>query len=268
MFFAGNGYRLFGILHQPEGEAAREGFIFCHACVEEKLWAHRVFVSFARELAGRGYAVLRFDFMGHGDSEGAFGEADVSSRHADIDAAVSALRNAQPGLQTVHLLGLRFGATLAALAAERLPGIGRLVLWEPIARGARYMQELLLSNLATQMAVGGKVTESREELVARLHDGAMINVEGYDIALPFFEQTSAIDLLKGPREFAGETLVVQIGKAGQPPRKELQDMARFYRRSEFRQAAEEPFWREIKLLYGQADNLFRETLQWLGRAHG
>ena len=68
--FPNGSYNLFGILHEPEIESNGEGFVFCSPFAEEKLWAHRVFVNFARELARLGYTVLRFDYMGHGDSEG------------------------------------------------------------------------------------------------------------------------------------------------------------------------------------------------------
>ena len=45
-------------------------FVFCHPLTEEKLWTHRVFVTFARELAAAGHTVLRFDYRGNGDSDG------------------------------------------------------------------------------------------------------------------------------------------------------------------------------------------------------
>ena len=41
----------------------------CHPLGEEKLWAHRVFVSLARDLANAGFVVLRFDCRGEGDSD-------------------------------------------------------------------------------------------------------------------------------------------------------------------------------------------------------
>ena len=119
-FFANGTYRLFGILHVPEKRSRGTGYVLCYPFAEERLWAQRVYVDFARELARRGDPVLRFDFMGNGDSEGTFEEADVETWLSDIACAVRTLKAKAPGLDDVGLIGLRFGATLAALAAERM----------------------------------------------------------------------------------------------------------------------------------------------------
>ena len=50
-FFPSGKHSLFGILHQPAAATCLPAFVFCHPFGEEKLWTHRVFVSFARRLA-------------------------------------------------------------------------------------------------------------------------------------------------------------------------------------------------------------------------
>ena len=168
-FFRNGAYDLFGIIHEPvriEGP----GFVFCHAFGEEKLWTHRVLVSFARTLARCGCPVLRFDLMGNGDSDGGFAESTVTSAMSDIGCAIDTLRR-RTGLAEVNLLGLRFGATLAAETAERRDDIQRLVLWSPIVDGARYMQDLLRINLSTQMAVYKEIRVDRVALAEQLKAG-------------------------------------------------------------------------------------------------
>ena len=59
---------------------------------EEKLWTHRVFVSYARQLAAAGYPVLRFDLTGHGDSEGSFSDASMATLCADLRRAIQEAR--------------------------------------------------------------------------------------------------------------------------------------------------------------------------------
>lgn len=164
-FFSNGSYELFAILHQPCGKPNDTGFVFCHPILEEKLWAHRVYVSLARDLAKRGHTVLRFDHSGQGDSDGDFSEVSVESHLNDIEAAVERLRLERPGLKRIALFGLRLGATFAALAALRSKDIDRLVLWEPIVNGERYMQEVLRINLTGQMAVHGRVIQDRKQLV-------------------------------------------------------------------------------------------------------
>jgi pimeloyl-ACP methyl ester carboxylesterase len=94
----------------------------------------------------------------------------------------------------IGLLGLRFGATLAALAAERSPKVGKLVLWEPIVDGAKYMQEMLRINLTTQSAVYKEIRHNREALVRMMRDGATVNIDGYELAYPCYEQATAVNL--------------------------------------------------------------------------
>lgn len=262
-FFPSENYNLFGIIHLPEKASPQEAFVFCHPFAEEKLWTHRVYVSFARELANAGYAVLRLDYMGHGDSDGDFSESTIQSMLTDIEYGIKYIKSELGGDTTINLFGLRFGATLAALVAEKNDEINHLILWEPIINGARYMQEILRSNLSAQLAQDGEVTKNREQLVAEMHAGKAVNYEGYDLTGELFEQTSQIDLLKGKRKLKGKCCVLQIAKEGRPIRKEIQSLADTYVGADILQAEEEPFWREGKKYYGRANNLFSETLNWL-----
>ncbi|ACL73445.1 conserved hypothetical protein [Thioalkalivibrio sulfidiphilus HL-EbGr7] len=262
-FFPNGACELFGVLHRPESAATGCGFVFCHPFAEEKLWAHRVYVSLARDLAARGHAVLRFDHMGHGDSDGEFVAASVETHLSDISAAVERLRESVAGLNRINLFGLRLGATFAALAATRREDIDRLVLWEPVVEGGRYMQEVLRGNLTSQMAAYGRVLQDRKALVESLQAGKPINVDGYELGLAFYEQASSIDLLARAGSFSGQVLILQAGKPGQPPRKELVSLAEGYPDAHLEALVEEPFWREIKPFYQRAEALSAATLSWL-----
>ncbi len=159
------GERVFAALHRPTQPPSR-AIVMCHPLGEEKLWSHRVFVSFARELAAAGFAVLRFDFRGEGDSDRSFEQTDFESRIGDCNLAVDAVRRMNPSVAEVTLLGLRAGAAVAAAVAARRSDISRLVLWDPVIDGAAYMQTVLRLNLMYQMALHRKVVENREALVA------------------------------------------------------------------------------------------------------
>jgi len=261
-FFQNGKYQLFGILHRPlSNNTQSTGFVFCHPCFEEKLWAHRVYVGMARELARQGYPVLRFDYMGHGDSDGDFEQATVTSRLSDIACAVQTLQK-ETGVTATGLLGLRFGATLAALSADELHGITHLALWDPLVDGAAYMQEVLLSNLATQSAVHQKILHTREELVAQMEGGTTVNIEGYGLTHALYTEASAIRL-QDSRAFAGRCLIAQIGRVNQKPKKNIEALYAGYTQAELVLCTEEPFWKEIKPYTPRADNLYRSTLDWL-----
>lgn len=264
MFFDNGPYRLFGIVHEPVGTPSGEAWVFCHPFAEEKLWTHRVYVSFARLLAARGAWVFRFDLMGNGDSEGRFSDASLETMLSDIDCAIRQLEQRSGIKQEIGLLGLRFGATLAALAAERSQKIGKLVMWEPIVDGGKYMQELLRINLTTQSAVYKEIRHNREALVHIMKEGATVNIDGYDLAYPCYEQVSAINLKEGRKRFEGHCLIIQIGKDGQPIHQVLKTLEQTYPSAALHSAIEEPFWKEIKRWYRSAPNLFNVTLTWMG----
>lgn len=277
-FFRRDAAQLFGLVHTPAPDAPARplAFLFSHPFAEEKLWSHRVMVSLARELAARGHVVMRFDYMGAGDSTGSTPDTSLETHLADLDAALAHLLERHPRIQQVGLLGLRFGATLAALFAERAGAkypqlrAAPLVLWEPVLDGANYFQELLRSNLSTQLAVHGKVLENREVLQERIRAGGKVNVDGYEIARDLFESCARADLLgTESKTHDGPTLVLQIAPGAEAkPREDLMALAKSYRSGTAARAAEHPFWREIKPFYGRAPQLQQATLQWLEQAHG
>jgi exosortase A-associated hydrolase 2 len=272
-FFHRGDVRLFGFLHSPGKQRRRTAFVFSHPFAEEKLWSHRVYVSFARELAQRGFPVLRFDYTGAGDSSGATPDTTRETHLQDLAAAVQALCEREPATERVGLIGLRLGASVAALYADRQArgeagdrGIdGPLILWDPVLDGLQYFQEILRSNLSTQLAVYGKVQDNREVLQGRILAGGTVNVDGYEIGKGLFESCAVRELLPaGPRPHAGPVLVVQIAggeQIGDKP--ELRALAASYARGAFLRCTEQPFWREIKPFYDRAENLESMTLNWL-----
>jgi exosortase A-associated hydrolase 2 len=262
-FFPNGTSKLFGVFHEPDGSRNKAPFVFCHAWGEEKLWAHRVFVSFARSLAADGYPVLRFDFLGNGDSDGDFAATTMGSALADVRCAVAEARR-RTGAPTVSLLGLRLGATLAAIVAEEVPDAPHLVLWAPIVDGARYMQELLRINIATQMASYREVRQDRAALVALMEQGQTVNIDGYELALAHYAEVSQTRLTGSARTFPGPCLVAQIDRVpGARPMPELQQLAAAYGRGTLACVQEEPFWKEIQRYYGQAPALAAATVEWL-----
>jgi len=261
-FFPHQGHQLFGVLHQPEAPNGR-GFVFCHPFAEEKLWAHRVYVNYARELSRAGYAVLRFDYRGHGDSSGSFEDFTLESRLSDIACAVSTLQARVGGLEMIGLLGLRFGATLAALAANAQPNLKPLVLWEPIASGSQYMKELIRVNLATQSAVYKEIRHNTQALVAKLKAGETINVDGYDIRYPLYEQMMAIKLAGERHPYPGKVLLIQVNKKEGLGMKRVAALAAGYSQVTCIDVVEQPFWKEIREYYAHAKQLFAQTTRWI-----
>lgn len=263
IYFKNGNYELFGIFYKPEESIKKTGFVFSHPFIEEKLWTQRVFVNFARELAQKGYPVFRFDFMGHGDSEGDFENSTVESRLSDMDKAIEKIMTEFSSLENIGLLGLRLGASLAAIKAETHPLISKLILWEPIVNGSDYMQEILRINLTTQTAVYKEIIHNREALVEQMKNGNTVNIDGYEIPINLFQQVSDINLIDDTKSFTGSGLTVQISRNDKRINKKFETLKTLYQNMNFQISIEEPFWKEIKIFYSKANNLFNDTLKWL-----
>ena len=263
-FFPAPSHRLFGVYHAAEG-AARLPYVFCHPFGEEKLWTHRVFVTFARALVRRGHPVLRFDYRGNGDSSGDFSASSIATALEDVGVAVETVK-ARTGASSVGLLGLRLGASIAAVAAEERADVARLVLWAPIVDGARYAQDLLRINITTQLAVYREVKQDRVALVEAMKQGETANVDGYAMGFAMYDGLCRLSLKGAPASVPHPALVVQLDRAAQAPTQpEPTALAARYPAGVIAQAQEEPFWKEIERFYDTAPNLFTATLDWMDR---
>ena len=139
LFFGDRGHQLYGVYHMPSDEASsRAGVVICQPVLHEYADARRALRALAESLARAGLHVLRFDYRGTGDSQGSGEQCDVAGWTADIETAMEELK-ASRGLDEVGLVGLRFGATLAAQVAVRRDDVPYMVLWEPIVKGRAYL---------------------------------------------------------------------------------------------------------------------------------
>jgi alpha/beta superfamily hydrolase len=133
----------FGWLHPAAG---RRAVVICGPNGYEALCVHRSLGQFAAALAAAGLTALRFDYPGTGDSAGDDSDPHMMRGALDAIAAAVTLLRSQTGIEQVALIGLRFGAVLAATAAQELARAGAavdaLVLLAPCPSGAAYAKEL------------------------------------------------------------------------------------------------------------------------------
>ncbi|TAH43128.1 MAG: hypothetical protein E6Q43_05465 [Dokdonella sp.] len=131
--------RLFGVLHMPD-TPPRGSILICPPFFHEHVRSQRLFALLADALCGHGFAVLRFDYLGSGDSEGA--DETFSMRGAERDALAAAnWLGERAGRVRLVALGIRAGAHPAA-AVFRQGKAGRLWLWQPILHGGAYLEQL------------------------------------------------------------------------------------------------------------------------------
>ncbi len=108
--------------------------VICPPVGRELGASYRALRRVAEELACRGVLAVRFDYDGTGDSAGSDTDPGrVAAWLASVEEAVALARSLGDG--RVALLGLRAGALLAEVAAERLGGVSAIALWDPFASG-------------------------------------------------------------------------------------------------------------------------------------
>jgi alpha/beta superfamily hydrolase len=144
-FYFGVSERLYGFHHPPQLSLSPEkssAVVICAPIGQEYIQSHRVLYQLAILLSRAGFHVLRFDYFGCGDSEGDFEQGSLVQWTKDIHKAIDEIRK-RSKLTRVSLIGLRVGATLALKAAIDSPYVDSIILWQPVADGRLYLQELI-----------------------------------------------------------------------------------------------------------------------------
>lgn len=144
MIIHDDGIRLSAVLEVPEGSSPCPLVILLHGFTSAKDRPHNVLAASAMREAG--FATLRLDLYGHGESGGEFRRHTLYKWISNTLAAIDAAR--ELGYTDIFLSGHSQGGLTAALAAGMEPDrIRGLVLRAPafmIPRGAR--EGLLLGN--------------------------------------------------------------------------------------------------------------------------
>ncbi len=121
-FYGYDGSRLAALLETPDKEPrAYALFAHCFSCGKDVAAASRI----SRALSQQGYAVLRFDFTGLGNSDGDFANANFSSNVEDLILAADFLKQnySAPRL----LIGHSLGGTAVLSAATKLESVEAVV---------------------------------------------------------------------------------------------------------------------------------------------
>ena len=168
-----DGNELTGDVDFPPGGQWRAVALFAHCFTcSRNIKAAR---NIARALAGSGFAVLRFDFTGLGDSEGDFADTTFSSNLDDLeDAARWMDKNlSAPQLLVGHSLG---GAAVLA-AAERLASVNAVATLAAPASAEHVLRqfgselETIESEGSAEVRLAGRPFRIRRDFVedARTH---------------------------------------------------------------------------------------------------
>ncbi len=204
-----HGVLLFGLHHQVE-QPQDIGVVFCHPFGEEKHRSYRAFVNFSRYLSEQNIESFRFDVKGAGDSDGELCESTIESQVEDTLDAISFFQN-KTKVKKIVLIGLRLGASIALLAAQKEPRVKGLVLLSPISKGANYWRELLRTKQFASISLNLPATKS-SVLMQQLESTGTIEIEAQMLGIDFVNQLKSINLLEQIKQYSGELLVTGLAR--------------------------------------------------------
>jgi pimeloyl-ACP methyl ester carboxylesterase len=141
--FFSQGVKIAGVLELPPGsgpDAVHPAVVTCAGWGGTK---DRSLPEFASRLTKHGFAVLRFDFRGYGESDGVRNRIYPLEQTADIRAAAAFLRG-HPNIDAgrIAVLGVLTGAAAALQAASEDRGIAAVIGFFPFGDGERWMRSL------------------------------------------------------------------------------------------------------------------------------
>ena len=159
----------------------RRGVVLCGTLGFEQLSAYRAWRALTEDIATTGCPTLRFDYPGEGDSADT-GAGRMVGLVASVRRAIRYLRE-EAGVEEIVLVGLRLGATIAALAAQE-GGVDRLVLLAPFTTGRAYMREMQLQARTTLIWPGGVPLQSKP---------GTLNIHGFVMSQDLIDDINSID---------------------------------------------------------------------------
>jgi exosortase A-associated hydrolase 1 len=269
LLFDCRGARLLGILARPE-HVSGVGLLIVVGGPQYRAGSHRQFVRLARHAAAHGFAALRFDYRGMGDSDGA--PRSFETIDEDISAAIDALMRSCPGMIGVALWGLCDGASAALMYAHRDRRVLGLALLNPWVRSEQtlarthlrhyYVSRVLTPEFWSKLASGQ--LRVRESVLGLVSDLRAAHAEPAP-ARP--AETYQQRMLEGLRRFRGRVLLILSGN--DLTAREFED-----------HAEQDPHWRRLlaesrvqRMTVEDADHTFsaqhwqseveRQTVRWL-----
>lgn len=210
---------LYGCSYLPVGKTSEIGVVIVPPVGHERLRCYRESVNLARDLARAGYAVLRFDYRGEGESYGSIENTDVSTRLVDIQTAIIELSK-RTKISKLCLLGFRIGAVFCLQIAEKLQ-IKRLILCEPVLDTKGYVKNLIRANIIMQRDYFGKINKTEEGIRKDLEAGSPVSVYGFHLNRNHIQQLEEIDMLSSAMKYTGKALIIYFALGERPPKPNL-----------------------------------------------
>ena len=192
-FFGPSDSPLFGVVHLPVDNQIRGGVLICGSLGKEGMESVRLHRVLADSLARRGFGVLRFDYLGLGDSAYAQVRDDaVANWVASVGHALDYLTLI--GAESATAIGIRAGCLILNEYLAQSHTVNRVVYLDPYGTGRRYLREhttLFRLSVGEDAAtpgevsiIGGRLSDHAAAEFAALRMGANpVSAHGVDNVL-------------------------------------------------------------------------------------
>lgn len=187
-------------IHYPSSSVKREGrckdrvplVVICHGFVGSRIGVDRLFVKTSRELAEEGYMVVRFDYVGCGESTGDYGQEGLESMIDQTRTVLDyALSCADVDPTRVTLIGHSLGGAVAILVAGRDQRVKNLVLWASVGYPFNDIVKI----------IGKDVYETAIKT-------GLSDYLGYELTPTFFESLAPFQPFQQASKFGGNVLLI------------------------------------------------------------
>jgi pimeloyl-ACP methyl ester carboxylesterase len=170
----------------------------------EYILGYRALRQLAYQLTRAGFAVLRFDYYGCGDSAGDSHEGSVMQWMNDIETAIEEVKR-RGELSKICLVGARLGAALGVLVGNQRSDVQAIALWDPVVDGKNYVTDLIAQHQEwlNERSTGIPAPHSTQQT---------LEVLGYPLSATLQEGLEQVNLLNVGRCPAKHVLTLESDK--------------------------------------------------------
>jgi len=125
---------IMGTLHLPEKNENFGGILLLHGFTGNKIEPHRLFWKISKNLELNGFASIRFDYRGCGESEGNSQDFTIKDYISDAKKVLKKLLKLKGiDLNKIAVIGLSMGGIVASYLASYFKEIKKIVLLSAVA---------------------------------------------------------------------------------------------------------------------------------------
>jgi len=202
---------LCGILSNPTGDCVRPIIILCHGFSSRK--EGRTYAHLEEILNKKGISTFRFDFFGHGESEGRFEDITTSEAVDDVMNSIAFLQKLR--YTKMGLMGSSFGGMASILAASQSNEINVLTLKSPVSD---------YRSMTLTRRSDSEIQDWKEKGVIEFEG---VNNEKQRLGYEFFKDAKKINAYQAAQNITVPTLIVHGGADKTVPVEQSWKAARF-----------------------------------------